>query len=300
MWRLFVALVAAAGCTTPCDQLKANARDCNFARGRYVEAPASVCNTTRQALGDASFDTFADCILAAKDSCNNDAIDACLDSQTEGADDACLRYRLWASACGLEPVGTADDCASLRDGYAGSTFDRWVACVTDGGCPKDEDARYDACKNEVVPESATDVLDACMLITGWSARCGDTAIKLPVDTGTDLYTCVAQAELFTAASYLAYGICLDGVACDDLVGRLECFFALEFLDTSGSTSACERLTAYSATCGSTLGGETVDGCRRLFARFTADSVEAFVSCVEASPCGDTAAFASCMSVLQLP
>jgi hypothetical protein len=287
--------VAASGCQSRCDALHDRALDCGYAPGAATpEDDQSACEDARTILGTQRFDDYADCL--DKSGCDDTELqDACLASAT---DDDCERFVAWAAGCGLEPAGTADNCSGLNDNL-GPAFGDWVTCMTAGGCPTTDDERFDVCQQSIAPGGVTNLIDACTLITGWVDRCQGVALELPIEAGNDFPSCLAQAQYFTAESYYAYGVCLDAIECDDIVGRLQCFFELDFIDITSSRDACEELVDFSATCGSELGGQSQDACERIFARFDPASVQGFVDCVTGLECGDPQAVPTCGPLLQL-
>jgi hypothetical protein len=292
---LLTIIAAAAACADPCERLEQHARDCHFAESPYVAPEDSTCAAAEDELGDDDFDALTDCVTS---SCDSD-VSACIDEQTSAAADPCTYLITWAAACSLEPAGFDDSCAELRQTFVGDTFADWVECVTASGCPERDDDRFDLCQEAVLPESPLELIEACVLIVDWTSRCAGIADELPVPVGTDYGTCIAQAEPFTTESYLAFAQCQDAVECDDLLGRISCLDALDFVDLGPAREACARLVTYSATCGSTLGGDSVDACEKTFARFTAASTSAFVDCVEGLSCGDPAALSTCSPLLEL-
>jgi hypothetical protein len=297
MFRIVAtALALCAGCTTPCDALDARARDCHAAPSRYVDDRYAACTALREDLGTETFDRYASCVREAE--CGDrDAIERC-EARHIGEDTAsCLHYRLWAAACGLEPTGTNDDCATLRDGLSDAVFEQWVTCITTDGCPKGDDPRYDVCQDVLFPPAAGQLIDACVLLIQWTGQCADEAPDFFPVTETDLVGCVTLAEPFSSESFLDYASCLSEIACDDVPGRLDCLLRLELLDPTGATAPCERLVAYSNTCGTELGGGSVQACTRLFARFTPESLDDFVTCIEAQPC-DQSDVTACVGLLQ--
>ena len=294
---VLLGVAASLACTTPCDDLKSRAHECRASPGRYVDDQESVCTEVRGEL-QADFDSFAACVEESP--CDDNArIDRC-QQQTLGEVTYCVRFKLWAAACGLEPIGVEDDCAALSEGMFGEGFARWVACVTDDACPRgDDDSRYEQCQEGIVPSTVTDLFDACFVIMQWSEQCAGNGFEPFVVHEMGLAQCLAEGEIFTASAYLEYAYCLEGIACDDIAGRLDCLLRLELIDPSPVIAPCERLIAFSDSCGSDLGGGSIDVCARLFARFVPASVDAFVSCVEQLPCGDADVAVVCAPRLQL-
>lgn len=294
------ALVGAliTGCTTPCGELDARAHDCKTVPSRYADDRRAACTVLRQDVTAAAFDAFADCVGEAE--CRDpDAIDRCEAEHFPDPPDACRHYRLWAAACGLEPIGTEAECATLRDGMTDTVFEEWVACITTDGCPQGDDPRYDRCQDVLFPPAAGEIIDACVLIIAWTTECADQAPDFFPVTETNVGECVSLAEPFSSESFLTYGQCLSAIECDDIPGRLDCLLKLEVLDPGDAVASCERLVAYSNGCGSTLGGGSVEACSRLFARFTPGSLDAFVACLEGRPCDDPNATAECAGWLEL-
>jgi hypothetical protein len=298
---LFLSALAAtlsAACGTPCGDLKARAAECHTAASPYVDERRSVCAATRDALGKSTFDSFATCVNDA--ACNDaQAISRCQSTTIAGDVSPCTRFTLWASACGLEPPGTADDCRSMLDGMGELVFERWVTCVTASGCPVPDDDRYDRCQDELLPRATAQIIDACVLLDGWNQACVDVSPGTGAVGGGDLASCIASASPFTAESYLAYAQCLSAVPCDDFAARLSCLTRLTLSSPGTANAACERLDTYSTACGLSLGGGSVDTCVRLFARFTTESLDAYAGCLEACACDDTAAQVECGVLLRL-
>ena len=298
MTFLVLATALGAACGTPCGDLKSRAAHCGTASGPYIDERHSVCTATRNALGKESFDSFAGCVTDA--ACSDaQAIDRCSSAALNGDPTPCTWFELWASACGLEPPGTADDCQSMVSGMGDLVFERWVLCITADGCPQPDDARYDRCQEEILPHTTAQVIDACVLLNAWNQACADVSPDVGAVGGGDLAACVSAAAPFTADSYLAYAQCLSEVACDDLAGRLNCLFQLGFSDPTTATPACQRLVDFAAGCGTALGGGSVDACVRLYARFTEESLDAYVTCIEGLPCNDTTGQLGCIALLRL-
>ncbi len=292
---LVLALAGAAGCTTPCDDLDAHARACKLVPSRYSDDRFAACTAVRQET--AAFDAFAACVEQAE-CADRSAVDRC-EAEHVGQADACLHYRLWGAACGLEPSGTEEQCATLRSAMTDAVFEAWVECITADGCPRGNDPRYDVCQDVLFPPAAGQLIDACVLIIEWTRACADAAPDFLPVTASNVLECVAQAGPFSSESFLEYATCLAEIACDDVPGRLDCLLGLEVLDPGDAVAPCERLVAYSNTCGVNLGGGSVEACSRLFARFTPASLGAFVDCVETYECGDPAAAADCAGLLEL-
>jgi len=295
-WTIAVAIAASTACTTPCDDLDARAADCKIAPSRYTDDRHSACTALREEVSISAFDPFAACVQEAE--CKDRAaIDRCEAEHFE-ASDACLHYRLWTAACGLEPTGTDEQCATLRDGMTETVFDEWVACITTDGCPQGDDPRYDRCQDVLFPPAAGQLIDACGLIIVWTEECADQAPDFFPVTETDVFECVTLAEPFSSESFLTYGECLTLIECDDIPGRLDCLLKLEVLDPGDAVPSCERLVTYSNTCGSDLGGGSVEACSRLFARFSPESLDTFVTCIEGRPCDDPNATLECAGFLE--
>lgn len=290
-------LLNQAACSTPCDRLKSRTDDCRTTPGRYVDDRRSICTATRDELTPAEFDPFADCVAEA--ACDDTAaVRRCQDEQIDTEITSCLQLKLWASACRLEPVGTDDDCETLNGSMGEFTFESWVDCITADGCPVPDDPRYDVCQQEILGPGAANLIDACVIVTAWTEECASQPLDIPVSE-MSFPECIAEAELFSSESYLNYGLCLQTVECNNFGLRLDCIFRLRLLDPSHQVVACERLITFAATCGSDIGGGSIDACSRLFARFTPESFDAYVTCIEAGPCDDPAASAQCFPLLDV-
>jgi len=150
-----------------------------------------------------------------------------------------------------------------------------------------------------LPAGTAQVIDACVLLNAWNQACVDVSPDIGAVGGGDLGSCIAAAGPFTAESYLAYARCLGTVPCDDFAARLSCLTQLQLSAPDTANAACVLLTDYSAACGLSLGGGTVDACVRLFARFTAESLDAYVGCLEALACDATSAQVECGVLLRL-
>jgi len=274
------------GCKTSiCENLKEHAQECDGVASRYVEREDAICGSVRQELTPEVFDPYASCMVASE--CNDDtAIKSCQETHVASANEnPCLRYRLWSTACGLEPTGTGDNCSDASQGLTSDIFSGWVDCMVDPGCPTSSDNRYAECQRYVVPSSITDALEACGLIIDWTEKCeGQTSGYLAVDA-QDITTCLVQTQVFTSESLLVYGICLQDVECDDFALRLDCMAKLRFVDRSPVEAACATLVQYATSCEIELGfSESTDICERVLAPFTAQSVEAYTACVTAEEC----------------
>lgn len=285
---IFSLLGLLQGCTTgTCDSLKAHAKGCDGVNIRYVEREQALCGSMRQELTAEIFDPFASCITASECS-DNEAIKSCQETHvTAASDNPCLQYKLWSTACGLEPTGTEDNCSDASQGLTSETFTAWVECMTGPGCPTSSDNRYSECQRYIVPTSVTDALEACGLIIAWTEGCeGQTSGYLAVDA-QDITTCLVQTDVFTAASLLVYGTCLQDVACDDLALRLDCMAKLRFVDRSPAQAACESLIQYGTSCDVELGFRgSAEVCERLLATFTDESVQAYTDCITAGQCAE--------------
>ncbi len=297
MRPLLLFALAASACSTPCEELRQHAEECGGAAGRWADSQDSVCSAARQENG-VEFDAFARCV--SESSCADaGAIDRCQSAHLPAAgEDACRHYRLWSAACGLEPAGTEDNCAGVAATAGGATFADWVSCVTAEGCPTADDARWQACRDAYLPDQATLLLDACILVQHWTSECAGKSELIPVEE-ISVPMCIAQADPFTAESYYEYATCLQGITCDSLSGRLDCLLRLEITERSRIEEQCEGLIAFTSACESLVAGGTVDACIRLYARFTADSIDAYSRCLEAGDCGDPQIALDCGNLLEL-
>jgi hypothetical protein len=287
-----------AACNTPCDRLDARASSCKSAPGRYVDDSRSVCTATREELGTATFDPFAECVLDS--ACDDiDAIAVCRDEHVEVEITPCLDFELWASACGLEPIGTENDCETLARNFGEIGFAEWVACVTKEGCPIADDPRYDRCQEIILPPGGAGLIDACVIVSGWTTECAGGAPDYFPVVETSVAACLVEAEPFVAESYLEYARCLEQAACDDVTARVDCLLLLQLTDPSQAAGDCQRLVAYAESCLSSIGGGSVDVCARLFARFTPSSLASYVDCVTAAACDDAAASLACTALLDI-
>lgn len=283
-------------CSTPCEALRERADDCESAAAPYVEDERSVCEATRRHLGSQVFDPFAECMLDQR--CDSlDAVAYCQKEYIEEPD-PCLRYRLWASACALEPTGTEDDCAAQRT-TTDVAFEAWSDCITEGGCPEEGDDRYDRCQDLLTsPQVPTGgILNACMEITQWTEACRELTPETLPPEGASLAACLAQSSSFTADSWIDYAECLAAADCEDMVTRILCLDVLRVVDVSGAESFCARLMQYSQSCGINLGADSVENCAQVFARFTDESLEEYIACVEAVPCDQPAGTLQCAGAL---
>jgi hypothetical protein len=298
---LRVAALAATvlgACTSPCDALDARALECGFKTGRFADDDVAVCPALRAELGATTFDRFATCVSEA--GCRDtEAVDRCEQRHLPADLTPCTHWRAWAAACGLEPMGVDAQCTGLSEGMTAETFDRWVACITAGGCPRGDDPRYDRCQEILLPGTVADVIDACVALTAWTEACaGQGPSFAPIEAMT-LAECVTTAEPFTSESFLAYAQCLATKGCDDTAGRIECLLLLRFLDPAPAQAPCERLQAFADACEVPVGGGSVEACMRLFARFEPQSVDAYAACLETRGCDDEAALIECGSLLVL-
>jgi hypothetical protein len=294
---LAVVLLAASACTTPCEDLRAHAEECGAARGRWVDGEDSVCTTARQESGDA-FDSFAECVTAS--SCDDaGAVERCeAEHLPATGSNACMDYRVWSAACGLEPTGTEDDCNGVAESAGGPAFGDWVACVTAGGCPVADDPRWEVCRDAYLPQQATLLLDACVIVSAWTRECAGQSRIIPVEE-ISVPMCLAQADPFTAESYWEYATCLQGIDCETVSARLDCLLRLEVQNRDRLDEQCEELIAFTDTCESLVAGGTVEVCIRTFGRFTAESIDAYSACLTAGECGDPELALSCGSLLEL-
>ncbi len=295
--------IAGFACSTPCGDLAAHAEDCGFAAGRYADDRDSVCQQLRHDLlvdnEPSAFDAFAACVVESECS-DGEAIATCSEGEyPEAYADPCQRYRLWAAACGLEPLGTEDGCGDVEETAAAVPFADWVECITAGGCPLPDDDRYDECQ-DVVPPAMLDLLDACLIIEDWTTACAEVVTSGVPVTETSLVECFIQAQPFTAASYLEYAECLEPVSCDDTLARYTCFGNLDLgvLDPTQVTSQCQELLAYAAHCNNGLGGGSIEACTTMFARVTPESFGAYIVCLKSYPCNDVAAGYECGEYLE--
>jgi hypothetical protein len=288
----------ASACATPCDELDARVRECRYHPGRHADDRVAVCPAVRAELGAVVFDRFAGCVSDAR--CDDaGAIDRC-QAEHLTAPGACSRLRLWAAACGLEPTGIDPQCAGLSEGMSTATFDRWVTCITAGGCPRGDDPRYDRCQEVLLPDSVADLIDACAALVGWTEACAGQGPDFAPIEAMSLTECMTTAEPFQSDSFLAYGECLRPKACDDTAGRIECLLLLRFVDPPPAIPPCQRLQAFAEACQVPIGGGSVDACTRLFARFDPISLDAYAACLETRGCDDQAALIECTSHLVLP
>lgn len=295
---LLCSVVSIAACDTPCEALQGRAETCGTVPGSDDSSETAVCTAAKGVVEKGAFAELASCV-SDTDCDDTGAVDACVTAALPEDAGACDRFTVWAAACGLTPADTSDDCTALSNTVAGGGFDRWVECVTVGGCPTVNDDRYARCQSEILPPVAQNLIDACTQVAAWQEACAGIALPLPTDIGGGFAGCIAQSELFTTESYLTYGTCLSEVECDDTTGRILCYLELEFINVRDEQEACAELVEFSATCDSPLGGESEDVCVRIFARFTAESVESFVGCVKEQSCGDEAAYANCSLLLEL-
>ena len=283
---IFSLLGFLTGCnTSTCDSLKAHAQECDGVDIRYVDREQALCGSMRQELTPEVFDPFASCINASECS-DTEAIKTCQETHvTAAAENPCLQYKLWSTACGLEPTGTEDNCRNASEGLTSDTFNAWVACMTGPGCPTSTDNRYSDCQKYIVPSSVTDALEACGLIIEWTEQCeGQTSGYLAVDA-QDIGTCLIQTDVFTSASLLVYGTCLQDVECNDLALRLDCMAKLRFVDRSPAEAACESLIQYGTTCDVNLGfSGSSEICERVLATFTDASLQAYTECITSQQC----------------
>ena len=299
---IILLFLSTAACQkSTCDSLGARADTCDTARGRYVEREQALCTVVRNELGQNTFDPFASCITGASCEAAN-TFQSCQQEHIPAAsEDPCLRFKLWASSCSLEPSGTEDNCGGLSSGLTSELFSSWVDCMTTDGCPAQTDNRYAACQEFIVPSGVTDALEACGLLVEWTEDCSDeTSGALAVDSQS-VAACMLQLELFTGASMLTYAQCLQDVECNDLAMRLQCLSELRFQQDSPIESQCESLINFAQSCEIELNVESVDVCVRFFAPFTPASFETYVTCMTGSGCeGVDAATCSSLLVLSSP
>jgi len=267
-----------------CQTLKGRADTCDTARGRYVEREQALCTIVRNELGQNTFDPFASC-LTSKECNDTQAFLSCQETHIPAAtDNACLRFKLWATGCSLEPTGTEEGCNGLSSGLTTDLFTSWVDCMTADGCPAQTDNRYETCQNFIVPSGVTDALEACGLLVEWSAACeSQTSGALAVDSQS-VAACMLQLELFTGESMLTYARCLQDVECNDLAMRLQCLSELRFQEDSPIESQCETLITFAQDCEIELDVESVDVCVRFFSPFTPASFDSYVTCMTGSGC----------------
>ncbi|HET6345227.1 MAG TPA: hypothetical protein VFH51_09850, partial [Myxococcota bacterium] len=204
-WFLLAAAVAlslacGAACQTPCDALASHASACDTAPAAYA-APAS-CPALRAEVTPARFDPFARCVEAAP-CADTGAVGRCA-APLLSPNDPCLKLRLWAAGCGLEPAGLGADCGSFGAGLSRDAFAPWVACVTEPGCPQTADTRFHTCGELFLPQPLTGLLDACYAITTWTQTCGPLLPSEPVLSNPNTYpACLAASALFTVSSFEA-------------------------------------------------------------------------------------------------
>jgi hypothetical protein len=288
--------VMIAGCTSPCQKLKNNAEHCTYAQGVYVDSRDSLCAKTREAIGIEPLTAFADCVnVSACDSPS--AHKTCQKLHLpETLTTDCGNYRTWALACGLEPRGIGDDCASLIETVGKPVFSDWVTCVSNAGCPTPQSQAYTQCQSDVGGSVAT-ILDACNRLVTWSTACGEQAIGSFTLDETSFSECIAQAQPFTIESYALYATCLEGLQCDAMVDRLICLGSLELTDRTSIEAQCAELINFSSACDSLAGGGTVEICEANFHRFSPDSLQNYIDCLKSKPCEDRDAVRECSPLL---
>lgn len=294
-----------AGCTSPCADLRDHARQCGTAASRYVDPDDSVCARTRASFQGDDFAAYAVCV--AQSPCDDrDAIDGCIAAHTASEPSACERFKLWASACGLEPRGTENNCealsasAALPDGVTAEDnmlFADWVACITRDGCPEREDARYAQCQQEVAPGGPAQAVDACAQLTEWGDACGEDLNPMTAQFAESLPTCLALATDFTSVSFGAYASCISDTNCADAVAQLQCTQQLETIDPTAAAAACAELADYSSQCGAEPPGGSEQACTELLARATEESINTYVECVTDAGCGNAQAAVTCLDTL---
>jgi len=181
---------------------------------------------------------------------------------------------------------------------AAGSFATWVACLTKDGCPVPSDPRYDSCQN-ILPPEVTDLIDACRDINAWTKACaGKGPAGIPVNE-ISFTECLAQAQPFSVVSYIAYADCTTTAPCDDIAARVTCYLSLRFRDRSRITQQCKALVGFANSCGSDLGGGSTPACEAIFATFTPASLDEFIACVKANPCGDAPAATECARSLEI-
>jgi hypothetical protein len=288
-------LAFGGACQTPCDALASHASACNTAPAAYAAPPT--CPILRAEVAPARFDPFVRCVEAAPCTDAN-AVSRCA-APLLIADDPCLRLRLWAAGCGLEPAGLDNDCQGGSGSLSRDVLAQWVACVTRPGCPQVADERFRACGELFLPQPLTGLLDACYAVTTWTQTCGPLLPSEPILSNPNTYpTCLAASALFTLSSFEAFGRCISQISCDNGFGRAICLQGLQPVDVGAATPACEELLAFEAACGSSTGGASVQTCAAALGRATPESLQAYVDCMKAAPCGDPVAPVSCSQRLQ--
>ncbi len=291
-------LSMSAGCTSPCTAMSEQAKECGTPVS-VSEPGYSVCLDTSNELGEDEFETFSECVLDSK--CSEEgAVSVCIvETDTTLEENPCLVYRLWASACGLEPLGTENDCENLGASFAELDFQLWVECVTRDGCPERDDERYDECQSIIAPEGIGDRVDACRMVTEWSAECEASEEYFMEISESDFFICLGESQAFTAESYLAYAECVTALPCDETGGRMDCFLQnLQTIDPDAALEACTKIDEYGQFCGVDVGGESVEGCQNLFGSVSIESLDAYVDCLYDKDCEDQSGQAGCLTLIE--
>jgi hypothetical protein len=276
-----------SACTQPCDDIDAWAARCGAAPRWSDESSSAACSDVTRRFSRSQLDTFGSCVTGL--SCNDPAgLLECVDNASgTDAPIACHHLLLWGSACGLDPAGTRDDCASYQGTADTQQFALWVDCITSEGCPtSSEDERFGRCQSTFVPSGATEWVDACTTIGAWNQRC--FALQ------PSLAGCLLEAQQYTPASYSAYATCLSEAACDDAASQLACLALRKVPDRERARTACQRILTWSTACGvSASVGDNVDTCMTTLARFTTASINAYADCITVIDCSQTQSAALC-------
>ena len=111
---------------------------------------------------------------------------------------------------------------------------------------------------------------------------------------------MVQAEPFTAMSYSTYATCVSQTVCDDWVERADCLLRLDPIEPAGHDAACAQISLHAAACANIDATFLSSaGCKRVLARFTKESVEAFADCLSDAACNDAQATAQCSLLLSV-
>jgi hypothetical protein len=117
----------------------------------------------------------------------------------------------------------------------------------------------------------------CDELDAWAAGCG---VAPRWDTNSPSAACAQVTRRFSRSQLDTFGACVQGVACDDSAGLLEC------VDTASGTDApvaCHHLTLWGAACGLDPAG-IKDNCAGYQGSADTQQFGLWVDCVTAGGC----------------
>ena len=115
---------------------------------------------------------------------------------------------------------------------------------------------------------------------------------------------MAQGQVFTDESYDEYADCLLDMAetntCNSNTERVLCTLRLEPMNNEAIAELCTTLVAAGEACPGAITGNSATGCEQTFSRFTLESFESYVECVNntAVQCDQNVDFSPCLPLLE--